>query len=446
MGNAENREGSYGYRVMKVAPGSPAQKAGLIEFLDFIIDLSSANEHLPFTGNYTDFFKIVQNCEDQQATMKVYNMLYRKTRVITIVPSKKWENSDSLLGALVRYEEYATAHERVLRISEVYPNSPAAISGIQPRVDYILGTPQYLYTDLNELANFIEMTQEKETIKSLELYLFSSQTNSVRSTLILPNRNWGGQGLLGCEFGLGILNFLPQLDDNIFVSTLSENSLIETLDSSENEKTQPSTNLTQSDDTTPKATTKEETPESRLRPPTDSEIHQSHPDDENKKNHELTNERIRLLHLSHQHTPHTGKAVIKSGRSTANPFHIPNQDDQNQTSDSVDSYPPAQRKKTLELTADDESLNSITPASKSVPDFPSEVHGELKTNGVSPPRKESPSKAIEEPRKSSLILENQEKSLCKTSIEYNFFSKKLNRDYKILSTNLFNIDEISNFQ
>jgi len=26
MGNAENKEGSYGYRIMKVAPGSPAQQ------------------------------------------------------------------------------------------------------------------------------------------------------------------------------------------------------------------------------------------------------------------------------------------------------------------------------------------------------------------------------------------------------------------------------------
>jgi len=56
MGNAETKEGSYGYRIMKVAPGSPAQQAGLIEFLDFIIDLSSEKEHAPFTGNYTDFF------------------------------------------------------------------------------------------------------------------------------------------------------------------------------------------------------------------------------------------------------------------------------------------------------------------------------------------------------------------------------------------------------
>jgi len=443
MGNAETKEGSYGYRIMKVAPGSPAQQAGLIEFLDFIIDLSSEKEHAPFTGNYTDFFKIVQNCEDQQATMKVYNMLYRKTRVITIVPSRKWETSDSLLGALVRYEEYATAHERVLRISEVYPNSPAALSGMQPRVDYILGTPQYLYTDLNELANFIEMTQEKETVKSLEIYLFSSQTNSVRSTLILPNRNWGGKGLLGCEFGLGILNYLPQLDDNIFVSTLLENP-IETLDQPENEKI----DIVKSNDNTPKATPNQETPESRLRPPTDSEIHQAHPDDE-KKNHELNNDRIRLLHLSHQHPPHATKPVIKSGRSTANPFHIPKQDDQDHQDDLVDSLNPAQRKRTLDLTAEDESLNTTIPASKSVPDFPSDSHDEPKINGhntnsTSPPRKESQPKEIEEPRKSSVSLDNQEKSLCKTSIEYNFFSKKLNKDYKIISTHLFNIDEISN--
>jgi C-terminal processing protease CtpA/Prc len=56
MGNTETKAGSYGYRVIKVAPGSPAQQAGLIEFLDFIVDLSCPNEHTPLTGNYADFF------------------------------------------------------------------------------------------------------------------------------------------------------------------------------------------------------------------------------------------------------------------------------------------------------------------------------------------------------------------------------------------------------
>jgi len=43
MGNAETKEGSYGYRIMKVAPGSPAQqvKTSHTLFLTFRLALSN---------------------------------------------------------------------------------------------------------------------------------------------------------------------------------------------------------------------------------------------------------------------------------------------------------------------------------------------------------------------------------------------------------------------
>jgi len=352
-------------------------------------------------------------------------MLYRKTRVITIIPSKKWENSDSLLGALVRYEEYASAHERVLRISEVYPNSPALVSGIQPRVDYILGTPQYLYTDLSELANFIEMTQEKDTVKSLELYIYSSQTNSVRSTFIFPNRNWGGQGLLGCEFGLGILNYLPQLDDNILVSALSEN--LDPIQNAEENKVEENLPLKSI----------ENTPQTIARPPTDSEIHH------HQNSHELTNDRIKLLHLSHQHPPQT-KTTIKSGRSAANPFHHPKENN----NDVNDPTNESQRKKTLDLTADGEFLNLPPQSSKSMTDLQNQEQNNPSLTQNQPKTLGDISSVPRPIRKGSQDIKiktspEKPKPTCKTSIEYSFFSKKLNRDYKIISTNLFDLDELN---
>jgi len=420
-------------------------------------------------------------------------MLYRKTRVLTITPSKKWKDADSLLGALVRYEEYATAHERVLRIAKVHPNSPTMLAGLQPETDYILGTPQYLYTDLNELAKFIEMTQEKETIKSLEIYIYSSQTNTVRSTLLMPNKNWGGQGYLGCEFALGILNQLPHLEDSMHVSNLGEvwngasNGQIDRLDD-DDDTNDESHHCTDSHhhhhhhhhhgdkkaeeqsqhDETPKAEqdqeVKEVIPEFKLRPPTDTEINRTHPpfangeDSHTPKNdlsQELTNQRMKLLHISNHHKSHpktATKATIKPLRSTSNPFNTSSENEATQnshseapetgtgnisgtgngslsqipeTTNAASVLEPSSKEQILRNQADHENTQEV-PASVE------EKNGEVSTTAEEVP--------VKMPVKVPVGI--QEKQVCKTTIEYNFFSKKLNGDYKILSSNLFSIDQL----
>lgn len=484
MGNEATKISSYGYRVIKVAPDSPAQRAGLVEFLDFIVDISSPNDQTPFSGNYTDFFKIVQNSEDQPATMKVYNMLYRKTRVVSITPSKKWNDADSLLGALVRYEEYATAHERVLRIATVHANSPVAVAGLQPETDYILGTPQYLYTDLNELAKFIEMTQEKETIKSLEIYIYSSQTNTVRSTLLIPNKNWGGQGYLGCEFALGILNQLPHLEDNMMVSNLGEvwnggsNDKIDRLDDEDdiNEDSQ----VKDLHEVERKVFENEEVqkpdqeviPEFKLRPPTDSEVNRAHPPGDHTPNHgsnnydlsqELTNQRMKLLHISNQHKSHpktATKTAIKSIRSTSNPFNtsteievthseenVPKEEFGVNSISSVPENSIAEPLPHVENSQEQISKNQADHEDTQNQQVSEETHNqnekiESDQNGETNPKTEVKAEEVAPAAVIKRPIGIQEKQTCKTTIEYNFFSKKLNGDYKIVSSNLFSIDQL----
>lgn len=422
--------------------------------------------------------------------MKVYNMLYRKTRVLTITPSKKWKDADSLLGALVRYEEYATAHERVLRIAKVHPNSPTLLAGLQPETDYILGTPQYLYTDLNELAKFIEMTQEKETIKSLEISIYSSQTNTVRSTLLMPNKNWGGQGYLGCEFALGILNQLPHLEDSMHVSNLGEvwnggsNGQIDRLDDDDETTTDEShhhhhhcqdhhhhhtkVEEQQNDEASKSKQTqevKEVIPEFKLRPPTDSEMNKTHPphangeDSNTPKNdlsQELTNQRMKLLHINKSHPKTATKANIKPLRSTSNPFNTPS--DHETIQQNLPSEEPIQQESQIEEkngslpkipeNTENTSNSVLEEASSKEQILRNQADHEDTQNQTQDVSSNLP-QVVEEknetqaeekvPVKKMIPVEKQ---VCKTTIEYNFFSKKLNGEYKISSSNLFSIDQL----
>ncbi len=56
---------------------------------------------------------------------------------------------------------------------------------------------------------------DSEVKGGLNIVLFNTKTYQTRKILLKPNRNWGGKGLIGCEFGTGILNCLPQINLNL---------------------------------------------------------------------------------------------------------------------------------------------------------------------------------------------------------------------------------------
>lgn len=110
---------------------------------------------------------------------------------------------------MIRKEEYENAHERALRIMKVMPGSPAEKSGIIPEEDYLLGIINFAYKDINDLCGFLDLLSECD-VKTLEMCLYNRSTEKIRYVYLLPNKNWGGGGYLGCEFGIGYLNQLPQ--------------------------------------------------------------------------------------------------------------------------------------------------------------------------------------------------------------------------------------------
>lgn len=42
--------------------------------------------------------------------------------------------------------------------------------------------------------------------KPLRVYVYSHDFDNLREVVLVPNRHWGGEGLLGCVFG-----FVPRL-------------------------------------------------------------------------------------------------------------------------------------------------------------------------------------------------------------------------------------------
>ena len=204
----------FSLRVVKVFRNSPGFKAGFESFLDFIFEIETiSGERSNFiqvkepetpSSILAGFYKVISENANKQLVFTLYNVYSQKSRQISLIPNRDWENADSFLGILVRLEEMETALERTLKVLNVLKDSPAEKCGLIAENDYILGLTYYKYRDVNEFKAMLEIEEEKDK----EICVFSQKTGEVRHISIKTNKDWGGKGLLGCEFGFGYRNQL----------------------------------------------------------------------------------------------------------------------------------------------------------------------------------------------------------------------------------------------
>ena len=52
--------------------------------------------------------------------------------MVQVTLNKNWGDKNSLLGATIRYESFIDAHNHILKVNDVYLDSPAHEAGMQP--------------------------------------------------------------------------------------------------------------------------------------------------------------------------------------------------------------------------------------------------------------------------------------------------------------------------
>jgi|EP01046_Picozoa_sp_COSAG06_P020000 hypothetical protein len=211
MGNTESvpvaskeHEHSSGYRVINVHSGSPCDQARLEVFFDFIV---KANEVL-LDRESDAFMAIIRSSQEQQLRLTVYSVKTNSTRDVTITPSNNWGGANKppgTLGATIRFDHVQSPDEHAWHVLDIHSNSPAALAGLHAHVDYILSAVDLIFKDEGDLEYVIS----RMVNKPVEFYVYSVSTDSVREVSITPNPSWGGDGMLGCDIGRGILHRLP---------------------------------------------------------------------------------------------------------------------------------------------------------------------------------------------------------------------------------------------
>ncbi|XP_029979819.1 Golgi reassembly-stacking protein 1-like [Sphaeramia orbicularis] len=188
-----------GYHVHGVQQDSPALKAGLEPFFDFI--LSIGNTRL---NKESDLLRDLLKANMEKAVkLEVYNSKTQRMRELEVTPSNMW-GGQGLLGASVRFCSFEGASENVWHVLDVEPNSPAALAGLIAHDDYIVGADQVLQ-DSEDFFSLIEANEGKP----LKLLVYNTQTDQCREVVVTPNGAWGGEGCLGCGIGYGYLHRIP---------------------------------------------------------------------------------------------------------------------------------------------------------------------------------------------------------------------------------------------
>ncbi|KAJ3226306.1 Golgi reassembly-stacking protein 2 [Clydaea vesicula] len=214
----ENAASSKGYHVLKVISGSPAFEAGLDPYFDYILFVN---------GYRTDKESIIlteamRSNVNQVVTLIVYSSKRQDVREVKITPSDKWGRpEDGLTGCRVRFCDYEGAAENVWHVLTVHPDSPAENAGLQSNTDYVVGSPNQHLREKNDLFKLIEVHLQKP----LQLLVYNSTIDEIREVLILPNKDWGGVGYLGCDIGYGYLHRIPLSINSTFYTSKSNNHI-----------------------------------------------------------------------------------------------------------------------------------------------------------------------------------------------------------------------------
>ncbi|KAJ7696028.1 GRASP55/65 PDZ-like domain-containing protein [Mycena rosella] len=208
---------SRALHVLRVTPESPASKTTIEPLFDFVVGFEGDSLASQNNIDAVVLERIVEGHEGRTLNLLVWNTKNQQTRVVPIVPSRAWslpssesEQEDgatqpSLLGLSMRMCEPEFAMDNVWHVLDVLEGSPAESAGLVPYGDYITGWSGGVLSVEGDFYDLVEAHVDKP----LRVYVYSHDFDALREVVLVPNRQWGGEGLLGCVFGYGLLHRIP---------------------------------------------------------------------------------------------------------------------------------------------------------------------------------------------------------------------------------------------
>ncbi|GAA5982783.1 hypothetical protein JCM10908_006786 [Rhodotorula pacifica] len=206
--------------VLRVAENSPAAEAGIEPFFDFVVGAGGQQ-----IGDEIDYLTdVLEQNEGAELPLQIYSTKRKEVREVYVIPSRNWSSAavpggeagmvdgqPSLLGLSLRVCNPQYALDQVWHVLEILEGSPAQSAGLVPFGDWIIG---YAGGVLRGEGDFYDVV-EAHVDKPLRLFVYNSDYDVTREAILVPNRSWGGEGLLGCGVGYGLLHRIPKPQDRV---------------------------------------------------------------------------------------------------------------------------------------------------------------------------------------------------------------------------------------
>ena len=129
------------------------------------------------------FVRCIQESENQELSLTLYNSMTRQLRDIVARPRLGW-GGQGLLGTTIRFDTAHDAHENVLHVVDVVPGALAAVAGLRAATDYIIGGQSYVFRSMGDFETVV--THNLASKKPCLLHVYDSNTEQVREVTIEP--------------------------------------------------------------------------------------------------------------------------------------------------------------------------------------------------------------------------------------------------------------------
>ncbi|KAG2362696.1 GRASP55/65 PDZ-like domain-containing protein [Suillus spraguei] len=204
--SATQAQKSHALHVLRVTASSPASQTSIEPFFDFIVGFDGSDAFYAESDiDATELERIVEEHEEKTLNLLVWSSKTRTTRVVPIVPSRGWALAQQASIPQDDVENSPQPSLLGLSMRMFLEGSPAESAGLVPYGDWIIGWSGGILTAENDFYDVVEAHVDKP----LRVYVYSYDFDNLREVVLVPNRHWGGEGLLGCVFGFGLLHRIP---------------------------------------------------------------------------------------------------------------------------------------------------------------------------------------------------------------------------------------------
>ncbi|KAI0404226.1 GRASP55/65 PDZ-like domain-containing protein [Xylaria palmicola] len=183
----------HGFQVLR----NTNLELGVEPWFDFVVGINGRTIDNP---DPSLFAQEVRNCAGGTVALALWSAKGQRVRTMHVpVPP-----STGSLGLALQWAPLALA-SNVWHVLDVPANSPADAAGLLPYSDYVLGTPDGILHGEGGLGELVD----DYVGRPLRLWVYNNEYNVTRELEIVPSREWGGEGALGCVLGFGALHRLP---------------------------------------------------------------------------------------------------------------------------------------------------------------------------------------------------------------------------------------------